>query len=186
MSRKNPKAGDLIHTLGQKKERRRRRTGDEPRPDPLKGQFSLGALMLLMTVASLGLTYFYYLGTTTIEEVGKVRERAMHDVEDFPNSSAAEFVPLAAGIVSVSVACLLGSAVFYQPTKRGLAVVWMVTCISVLGLVLFLSLSGRPLANTPLKELKWKQVLPIAGLTLSCTLPLGAIGGWCARVVSRS
>jgi hypothetical protein len=183
MPRNQLKAGDLIDALGQKRERRR--AGREPRPEPVKGQFSLAALVLLMTVASVGLAYFHYLGPTTIEEVGKVRNRALHDAQDFPNNSAAEFLPLAAGVLSLLLAGLLGSFVFYQPAKHGLAIVWLVTCLSVLGLVLALSLPGRPLATIPLKDLKWSQVLPIAVLALSCTLPLGAIGGWYARYVSR-
>lgn len=184
MPRKQLKAGDLVDALGQKRERRRR-AGSEPRPEASKGQFSLAALVLLMTVASLGLAYFHYLGPSTIDEVGKVRDRALHDAEDFPNNSAAEFVPVAAGVLSLLLAGLLGWFVFYQPAKHGLAVVWLVTCLSVLGLVLALSLPGRPLAAIPLKDLKWIQVLPIAVLALSCTLPLGAIGGWYARYVSR-
>jgi hypothetical protein len=184
MPRKQLKADDLIDALGQKKERRRRTTSD-PRPEACKGQFSMAALVLLMTIASLGLGYYHYLGPTTIDEVSKVRDRALHDAEDFPNNSAAESVPLAAGVLSLLLAVLLGSFVFYQPAKHGLAVVWFVTCLSVLGLVLALSLPGRPLAAIPLKDLQWIQVLPIAVLALSCTLPLGAIGGWYARYVSR-
>ena len=172
MPRKQLKAGDLIDALGQKRERRR--VGREPRPEPFKGQFSLAALVLLMTVASVGLAYFHYLGPTTIDEVARVRDRALHDAQDFPNNSAVEFVPLAAGVVSLILAGLLGSFVFYQPAKHGLTIVWVVTCLQ-LGLVLALSLPGRPLATIPLKDLKWIQFFPIAVLALSCTLPLGAM-----------
>lgn len=184
MSRKQPQAGDVIHSLGQKKVRRRR-PGAEPRPDLLQGQFSLGTLFLLVTIASLGLAYFYYWGTATVEEVGKVQLRVQDDVENFPNNSAAEFVPLAAAVSSLVLAGLLGWLVYVQPVNHGLAIVWLVSCLSVLGLVLFIALPENPLANTSLKDLQWKQVFPIAALALSCTLPVGAIGGWCARNASR-
>ena len=183
MPRKQPKAGDLVSALGQKPERRR--SGRAPRPDAFKGQFSLAAILLLMTVVSVGLAFAHNFGTATINEVGKVTDRALQDAENFPESSAAEFVPIAAGLLSLSLALLLGAFVFHQRVNHGLAVVWLTTCLGMLGLVLSVSLTTRPLATTPINSLTWMQIVPVAAFALSCALPLGAIGGWYARFVAR-
>jgi hypothetical protein len=173
-----------------RKGRRRRRHRDES-PPLAASQFSLAALVLLVTLSSFVLAIFHYQSETIVSGLSRAsirltadRHQARDAVEDnaddrsFREPTADEVVPLAATIASLVAAAALGCLVTRLHPDRGQYVVWFVTCIAALGLVASLSLDVEPLADTKLKWLRREQIAATALFCLSCLLPVGAGLGW--------
>ncbi len=162
------KARAVLNALGQKD--RRRRT----RPVLPKGQFSLAAVVTLITLSCFAAAFVHYQGE-------RLSTRINADARRFHKTSADEIVPLAAGVISFALAVLTACLVGRLDSDGGLYAAWLIACAAVLGLVASCSLNVEPLSETKLEFLRPEQIAATALFCLSCLLPVGAGLGWCWR-----
>jgi hypothetical protein len=175
----------VVHALGRKAQRRRRRYHGES-PPLAASQFSLAALVLLVTLSSFLLAFFHYQGEAVVSGLSHASSRLKADARNFRETSADQIVPVAATAVSLAAAVALGWLANRLHPDRGLYVVWFVTSIAVLGLVVSLNLDVEPLAETKLKWLRREQIVATTLLCLSCLLPVGAGIGWYTKLAATS
>ena len=145
------------------------------------GQFSLAALLMLITMASLLLGISHYRGRQIALDV---EERTQISARAFPDTPANEFIPVVVGLVSVTLGILAGCWVYRMRADRGIYVVFFLACLAVLGLVVAWSLPIRPLAETKLRHFHVVQLIPTSLLGLCTLLPLGSAVGWYAKFAS--
>jgi len=170
----------VLKKLGAKNRSRRRKPH---RPVAWRGQFSLAALLILTTAASVVSAVSHYRGTEILDHVA---ERNRVGMQALPEAPADQLVPLVALFASAALAIAAGCLVFRVRPDRGLSVVWTIACLAVLGLVVAWCLPVEPLAHTKLKHLQVHQIVA-AGLFGLCTLlPLGAAAGWYARFATEA
>lgn len=174
MSMDRHKRRAVVDALG-RKHRRRGHRGESPSLAP--AQFSLAALVLLVTLSSFLLAIFHYQGVSIVNRLSR-------DARNFPETTADEVVPLTATVVSLVAAAALGCLVARLHPDRGLYVVWFVTCLAALGLVVSLSLEVEPLAETKIKWLRREQIVAAALFCLSCLLPVGVGIGWYVKLTA--
>ena len=167
----------VTSALGQK-DRRRRKWHRGETPPLAASQFSLAALVLLVTLSSFVLAITHYRGPAIVDGLGRLATRLNTDARNFRETSADEIVPLAAAVAGLVLAILLAILVARLHSDRGVYVVWFVTCIAALGLIAALSLDVEPLAETKVKWLRLEQIAVSAFFWLSCLLPVGAGLGW--------
>lgn len=177
MSLNPEKAKAVLARLGGKIRTRR----GPHRPAVWLGQFSLAALLMLITAASLLFAISRYRGPQVLRHV---EERTQFGVRAFPNTLASEFVPVVAGCVSLTLGVVAGCMVYCLRPDRGIYVVFLVTCLAVLGLVVAWSLPNPSLAETKLRHLHVEQLIPTSLFALCCLLPLGSAVGWYAKYAS--
>jgi uncharacterized membrane protein len=159
------------------------RRGGAHRPVAWRGQFSLAALVILTTAASIASAVWHYRG---IEILDHVAERNRVGAQAFPESLAGDFVPIVVLFASVLLAIAAGCLVFHLRPDRGLSIVWTLACLAVLGLVIAWCLPVAPLAETKLKHLQVEQITAACLFGLCSLLPLGAAAGWYARFATEA
>ena len=174
----NPeKAKAVLARMGGKKRSRR----GPHRPAVWLGQFSLAALLLFITVASMLLAISHYQGPQIIRHLD---ERTQIVARTFPDTPADKFVPVVVGLVSVTLGIVTGCLVYRMRADRGIYVVFLLASLAVLGLIVAWSLPIRPLTETKLQYLLVNQLIPISLAGLCTLLPLGSAVGWYARFAS--
>lgn len=175
------KSHAVLSRLG-KKDRTRRR--GPHRPAFLLGQFSLAALVALVTAASVLLAVWHYQESEIRSSAASFERRARSDVHSFPETPADEFVPPVVGLVCGLLAIAVGFLVYRLPAERGLIAVWVLASLAFVGLLLAVSLPVRPLDETRLRQLEFVQLLPAILLGLGCLMPVASAVGWYAKFAS--
>jgi hypothetical protein len=164
----------LFQRLGKKPSRRQQR--DQSRPVFWRGQLSLTAFLLLTTAVAIYVTFFRMVLDAALQPLDTSFDESSSPVPA-ADAPRVELVVAAAIVVGLILALKAGWIVYRAPPKIGTAMVWVLCCGGVLGVIacLFLGLGHRRGLDT--NRIRLEFAMQGALYFVSLVVPLGALVG---------